>query len=203
MAVNNRSWWCMITQTHELLHLSARAEHPCCDLNCSTGVSWIKLPSSDSGSVCEQNLHKKPIGSAESHGSFQPLADKPVHTRILQVTTAVMERKTWRWTPTQWCPLACCTLTTGLFSFLMRCSHTQVEQWISPQLIWLYHVQKKLLWKKSSRERRNQPWVSVSEFWTYHWGRWGFWQDSRKCTCLPEWWRRWWQSGPEGLHRLG
>lgn len=38
---------------------------------------------------------------------------------------------------------------------------------------------------------------------TYHWGRWGFWQDSHKCTCQPEWWRRWWQSGPEGLHQRG
>lgn len=38
---------------------------------------------------------------------------------------------------------------------------------------------------------------------TYRWGRWGFWQDSRKCTCQPEWWRHWWQTGPEGLHQRG
>lgn len=46
------------------LHLSTWVEHPCCDWSSSAGLSWIKLPGTGRRSVCEQSLHKSPIGSA-------------------------------------------------------------------------------------------------------------------------------------------
>lgn len=146
------------------LHLSSPAEHPCCDWTCSSGLSWIKLPSAGSRSVCEQNLHKKPIGSARPWlipASGRQLAHTYYRSRRQgegerrERGGGKKKRQNWHCTPTQWSltPLACHALTNGVGPWV-RTQSEAVNHLESDLITSLTHKKKK---RKSCKEAR-QSW---------------------------------------------
>lgn len=112
-------------------HPCAPAEHPCCHWNCGTSLSWINLPGTSIGSVYEQDLHKRPIGSARPW--LTPASERQLAHTYRSGRQRAKGARGGRRKPSASRPHM--TISTHRHRIFWR--HTLAEQWITSQMIWL------------------------------------------------------------------
>lgn len=119
-----------IMQPWFLPHPCAPAKHPCCHWNCGTSRNWINLPGTSSRSVYEQDLHKRPIGSARPW--LTPASGRQLAHTYRSGQQRVKGAQGGRRKPRATHPHM--TVSTRRHHIFWR--HTLAEQWVTSQMIW-------------------------------------------------------------------